>query len=156
MVDDEECLSLSSFNTTDAGVDSVFDAGLQTTGQIMCYKHRTVYLLLSQFKPVIDMCNDTRYIKLMIKTFKNRALKKLYEKGDPSKIKADHVERVEDILFRLDNAMQPKDMDLPGWNLHKLSGKLKYFSAVWVSGNFRIWFRMEEGDAFDVDYGDYH
>jgi proteic killer suppression protein len=72
------------------------------------------------------------------------------------KIKADHVERVEDILFRLDNAMQPSDMDLPGWNLHKLSVKLKGFSAVWVSGNFRIWFRMEDGDAFDVDYGDYH
>jgi len=67
-----------------------------------------------------------------------------------------HVERIEDILFRLDNALQPKDMDLPGWNLHKLSGRLKGFSAVWVSGNFRIWFRMENGDAFDVDYGDYH
>jgi proteic killer suppression protein len=92
----------------------------------------------------------------MIRTFKNRSLKKLYEKGDSSKIKADHIERVEDILFRLDNAVQSSDMDLPGWNLHKLSGKLKGFSAVWVSGNFRIWFRMEEGDAFDVDYGDYH
>jgi len=103
-----------------------------------------------------DKCNDTRYTTEMIRTFKNRALKKLYEKGDPSKIKADHIERVEDILFRLDNAMQPSDMDLPGWNLHKLSGKLRRFSAVWVSGNFRIWFRMKEGDAFDVDYGDYH
>ena len=109
-----------------------------------------------QFKIDIDKCNDARYTKVMIRTFKNRALKKLYEKGDPSRIKADHVERVEDILFRLDNAMQPSDMDLPGWNLHKLSGKLKGFSAVWVSGNFRIWFRMEDGDAFDVEYGDYH
>ena len=92
----------------------------------------------------------------MIKTFKNRALKKLYEKGESSKIKAAYVERVEDILFRLDNATRVSDMDLPGWNLHKLSGKLKGFSSVRVSGNFRIWFRMENGDAFDVDYGDYH
>ena len=92
----------------------------------------------------------------MIRTFKNRTLKKLYDKGDLSKIKVAHVERVEDILFRLDNATQPSDMDLPGWNLHKLSGKQKGFSAVWVSGNFRIWFRMENGDVFDVDYGDYH
>ncbi|TVQ83440.1 MAG: peptidase [Micavibrio sp.] len=92
----------------------------------------------------------------MIKSFRNRALKKLYEKGDSSKIKADHVARVEDILFRLDNAVQVADMDLPGWNLHKLSGRLKGFSAVSVSGNFRIWFRIEDGDAFDVDYGDYH
>ena len=107
-------------------------------------------------KIVNDRRNDARYTTGMIRTFKNRALKKRYEKGDPSKIKADHIERVEDILFRLDNAMQPSDMDLPGWNLHKLSGKLRGFSAVWVSGNFRIWFRMKEADAFDVDYGDYH
>ena len=92
----------------------------------------------------------------MIRTFKNRALKKLYEKGEPGKIKATHVERVEDILLRLDNAARPSDMDLPGWNLHKLSGRLKGFSALRVSANFRIWFRMENGDAFDVDYGDYH
>ncbi len=107
-------------------------------------------------KKLNDKRNDARYTTRMIRTFKNRALKKLYEKGDSSKIKADHIERVEDILFRLDNAMQPSDMDLPGWNLHKLNGKLRSFSAVWVSGNFRIWFRMKEGDAFDVDYGDYH
>ena len=92
----------------------------------------------------------------MIRTFKNRALKKLYEKGDPSKIKADHIERVEDILFRLDNAQQPSDMDWPGWNLHSLRGKHKGFWSVWVSGNYRIWFRFEESDALDVDYGDYH
>ncbi|MGB5326177.1 MAG: type II toxin-antitoxin system RelE/ParE family toxin [Pseudomonadales bacterium] len=92
----------------------------------------------------------------MIRTFKSRRLKKLYEKGDASKINADHIERVEDILFRLDNAIKLSDMDLPGWRLHKLSGKLKGFSSVWVSGNFRIWFRIEDGDAFDVGYGDYH
>ena len=66
----------------------------------------------------------------MIRTFKNRALKKLYEKGDPSKIKADHVERVEDILFRLDNAMKPSEMDLPGWNLHKYWGFSHHGEAV--------------------------
>ena len=92
----------------------------------------------------------------MIRTFKNRALKKLYEKGDPSKIRAEHVERVEDILFRLDNARQSSDMDWPGWNQHPLKGENKGFHAVWVSGNFRIWFRMEDGDAFDVNYGDYN
>ncbi len=92
----------------------------------------------------------------MIRTFKNRALKKLYEKGDRSKIKADHIDRVEDILFRLDNAQKPSDMDWPGWDLHPLKGKLKGFWSVWVSGNFRVWFRFEDGDAFNVDYGDYH
>ena len=92
----------------------------------------------------------------MIRTFKSRALKKLYEKDDPSKINPAHIERVKDILFSLDYADLPSDMDLPGWNLHKLTGKLKGFWAVWVSGNYRIWFRMEDGDIFDIDYGDYH
>jgi toxin HigB-1 len=95
-------------------------------------------------------------IQNMIRTFKNRALKKLYEKGDPSKINADHINRVEDILFRLDNAVKPSDMDWPGWKLHPLKGKHKGFWAVWVSGNYRIWYRFEDGDTFDVDYGDYH
>ena len=92
----------------------------------------------------------------MIRTFKNRALKRLYEKDDPSKIKADHVGRVKDILFRLDNAVQPSEMDLLGWNRHKLSGELNGFWAVKVSGNYRVWYRFEDGDAFEVDYGDYH
>lgn len=109
-----------------------------------------------QFKIALDKCNDTRCTKIMIRTFKNRALKKLYEKGDPSKINPDHVGRVEDILFRLDNAVQPSDMDWPGWKLHPLKGEYKGFHGVWVSGNFRVWFRMKDGDAFDVDYGDYH
>jgi proteic killer suppression protein len=108
------------------------------------------------YQKEIDKHNDTRYDEKMIRTFKNRALKKLYEKGDPSKIKVDHIDRVEDILFRLDNAQQSSDMDWPGWNLHPLKGKHKGFWAVRVSGNFRIWFRFEDGDAFDVDYGDYH
>jgi proteic killer suppression protein len=92
----------------------------------------------------------------MIRTFKNRALKKFYEKGDPSKIKIDHVDRVEDILFRLDNATKSSDMNWPGWKLHPLKGKYRGFWVVWVSGNYRIWYRLEDGDVFDVDYGDYH
>ena len=51
---------------------------------------------------------------------------------------------------------QPSDMDWPGWKLHPLKGEYKGFHGVWVSGNFRVWFRMKDGDAFDVDYGDYH
>lgn len=90
----------------------------------------------------------------MIRTFKNRASKRLHEKGDPCKIKAEHVERIEDILFRLVNATKSSDMNWPGWNLHPLKGEYKGFHAVWVSGNFRVWFRMENGDAFDVNYGD--
>jgi proteic killer suppression protein len=47
-------------------------------------------------------------------------------------------------------------MNLPGWKLHPLSGELEGHWAVAVSGNWRLTFRFEEGDAFVVDYQDYH
>jgi len=37
-----------------------------------------------------------------------------------------------------------------------LKGELKGFWSVTVSGNWRVIFRFENGDAFDVDLVDYH
>ncbi len=91
----------------------------------------------------------------MIKTFRNSALKKLCN-GDASKINASHREKVEAILFRLDNAKKPADMNFAGFYLHKLTGKFNGYWSVSVSGNYRIWFRFEDSNVFDVDYGDYH
>lgn len=47
-------------------------------------------------------------------------------------------------------------MDLPGFRLHRLKGPLKGRYAVTVSGNWRVTFRFEAGDAIEVDYLDYH
>ncbi len=47
-------------------------------------------------------------------------------------------------------------MDLPGFRLHELKGRLKGRHAVSVSGNWRVTFRFEDGSAVDVDYVDYH
>ena len=44
----------------------------------------------------------------------------------------------------------------PGWRLHPLKGELKGFWSVSVSGNWRVIFRFEDGDAFDLDFVDYH
>jgi proteic killer suppression protein len=60
------------------------------------------------------------------------------------------------MLARLDVAVVPSDLDLPGYALHPLKGKLKGFWAVKVSGNWRIVFRFKHGDAFDVNLIDYH
>ena len=45
---------------------------------------------------------------------------------------------------------------MPGWRLHRLSGDLRGFWSVTITGNWRIVFRMQDGDAFDVDLIDYH
>ncbi len=50
----------------------------------------------------------------------------------------------------------PEDMNLPGFRLHRLTGRLERHWAVSVSGNWRVTFRFEDGPAVDVDYVDYH
>lgn len=92
----------------------------------------------------------------MIENFKDRRLKRLYERGDRSKIRADLVDKVERVLARLDQALVIDDMNLPGYRLHELKGDLKGFWSVSLSGNWRIIFRFENGKAYDVEMIDYH
>ena len=92
----------------------------------------------------------------MIQNFKHKGLKRFFEQGDASKIQPRHAEKLRLILARLKNAKQPDDMAFPGSGFHALSGNLRSFYAVSVSGNYRIIFQFEEGDVYDVDYLDYH
>jgi proteic killer suppression protein len=92
----------------------------------------------------------------MIKSFRHRGLKRLYERGERSKVSPNLLERIEDILGLLDEARHPKDLDLPGYRLHRLRGDLQGFWSMTVSGNWRVIFQFENGNAFDVDLVDYH
>lgn len=92
----------------------------------------------------------------MIDGFKHKGIKNLYEKGDRSQIRPDLVGKVEQILTVLDAANSPQALDLPGYRLHPLKGDRKGFWAVTVRANWRIIFRFEHGDVFDVELIDYH
>ena len=92
----------------------------------------------------------------MIVSFKHRGLKRFYEHGDPRGIRPDLRDDVEDILSRLDSANTPQAMNLPGYRLHALKGDLKGSWSVTVRANWRIIFRFEGVDAFDVELIDYH
>ncbi len=92
----------------------------------------------------------------MIRSFKHRGLKRLYEHGDRSGIRADLLYTAEDILARLDEAETPQAMNLPGYRLHLLKGDLRGFWSVTVRANWRIIFRLEGADALDVELTDYH
>jgi toxin HigB-1 len=92
----------------------------------------------------------------MIRSFKHRGLKRLYERDDRSGINPDLLETVERILTLLDNATTPKALDLPRYRLHQLRGDLKGVWSVTVRANWRIVFRFEGTDAFDVELIDYH
>ncbi len=92
----------------------------------------------------------------MIRSFRHRGLKRLYEKGDRRQLPPESVDKMERILARLDEADDVSKMDLPGYRLHPLKGDLTGFWAVTVRANWRIIFRFTDGHAHDVDYVDYH
>jgi proteic killer suppression protein len=92
----------------------------------------------------------------MIKSFKHKGLKKLYESGSKKGVKPEHATRLRLILARLDASANAEDMNLPGLELHPMKGSLKGFWSVPVSGNWRVIFRFENGNATDVDDLDYH
>ena len=92
----------------------------------------------------------------MIKSFKHKGLKKLYETGSKRGVRPQHASRLRIILARIGASATAEDMNLPGLGLHQLKGTLKSFWSVSVSGNWRVVFRFENGNATNVDYLDYH
>ena len=92
----------------------------------------------------------------MIKSFRHKGIQHFFESGAKNGIQAQHERRLRLQLSRLDYAKQAKDMDAPGWKLHKLKGDLKHHWAVWVDGNWRLTFTFEGEGAILVDYQDYH
>lgn len=86
----------------------------------------------------------------------SRGLKALYRGERPAKIAPEHIAKLKRILTVLDQSSGPEDMNLPGFQLHRLKGLLRGSYAVSVSGNWRVAFRFKDGDAVDVNYLDYH
>lgn len=92
----------------------------------------------------------------MIKFFRHKGLETFFYTGSKKGIRPEHANRLERILDRLNAASNIKDMNYPGSNLHQLSGDKKGQYAVKVSGNWRVFFEFIEGEAYIVDYEDYH
>ena len=80
----------------------------------------------------------------------------MYERGDASRVGSAISDRVALALADLDDARKPSDLNLPGYRLHPLKGDLKGYWSISISGNWRMTFRIEDGDAYDVDLTDYH
>jgi len=102
------------------------------------------------------MCNQDGYSNLMIRSFAHKGLEDLFYDGTTKGVQQKHVRKLLDVLDLLDNAREVRDMNFPGSGLHPLKGNLAGHWAVKVSGNWRLTFRFENGDAHIVDYQDYH
>src|SRR5215208_3379416 len=87
----------------------------------------------------------------MIRRFRHRGLRRLYEDDDRRELNPQHADKIARMLARLDQATRPDQLDLPGFRLHPLKGELAGYWSITVSANWRIIFRFEQGDATDVD-----
>ncbi|MBA8666636.1 type II toxin-antitoxin system RelE/ParE family toxin [Holosporaceae bacterium 'Namur'] len=92
----------------------------------------------------------------MIKSFAHKGLKRFFERGEGSGIQPNHQKKIRLILGVLNEANSIADVNFPGSNLHRLKGDLKSCWSVTVNGNWRITFYFENGDAYVVNYQDYH
>ena len=86
----------------------------------------------------------------------HRGLRRLYERGEVKQLDPRSVPRIRRVLLLLDEATEPRHMDLPGLRLHPLKGDRAGQWSVSVTGNWRIVFRFADGEAVDVDLVDYH
>ena len=92
----------------------------------------------------------------MIRSIRNRALRRYWDRQDASGIRPDWLKRVRLVLSALNGAGSPQDLDLPGLRFHALKGDRAGRYAVSVSANWRITFGWNGDDAIDVELEDYH
>ncbi len=94
--------------------------------------------------------------KGMIKSFRHKGLRKLFEKDEIKSVPSQFADKIKRRLDAIYAAKEITDLNLPGFKLHELEGKRKGTWSVWITGNWRVTFRFEAGDASEVDYEDYH
>ena len=92
----------------------------------------------------------------MIESFRHKGLRKLFETGNAFGVQASHAKRLRMQLAALDTARTIEDMDIPGFRLHPLKGQMRGRWSVTVNDNWRLTFEFRDGNAYVLDYEDYH
>ncbi|QNT79249.1 type II toxin-antitoxin system RelE/ParE family toxin [Entomobacter blattae] len=92
----------------------------------------------------------------MIESFRNKALKRYWTKGDEKGLRADWRLRIKIILDAIEVAHSPEELDIIGFGFHALTGDKNGRYAITVSRNWRITFGWHNSDAIDLDLEDYH
>lgn len=94
----------------------------------------------------------------MIKSIQHKGLRLLWENGNGSKLPIDQLSRIERMLEVIDSIRKmPQDLEaFKNWNAHKLTGEYRDFWSIKVNKNYRIIFKFDGQDAYDLDYLDYH
>ena len=82
-------------------------------------------------------------------------LRELFETGRSSRVRPDLQRRVLVRLKVLDEAADPSDLNVPGFNFHRLQGRPVRYS-VHVNGPWCVTFEWEDGDSVRVNLEQYH
>ena len=92
----------------------------------------------------------------MIGSFRQKGLKQFFETGSRRGITPELAARIARQLDALAAAQELRDIEAHGFGLHPLKGDRQGEWAISVSGNWRITFRFEKGEALDIGLEDYH
>lgn len=101
------------------------------------------------------MSYDVLHLHMII-SIRHKGLRLYYEEGNEAKLPHDQLSKIARILDALDAVTCDDDIRALGSGIHRLTGDMKEFWSIKVSANYRITFRQEAGDIYDVDYQDYH
>ena len=93
---------------------------------------------------------------MAIRSFEHAGLERFFRTGSKRGIVPAHAARLQLQLSALDAAEVVTELALPGWHLHQLKGDQKGRWAITVRANWRLTFDFADGDAFIVNYEDYH
>jgi proteic killer suppression protein len=105
---------------------------------------------------LLDTCQATPYVDVVIKTFRSKGLAELWSKGTTARIDSKMHRRVLRRLDALESALKPDDMNVPGFDFHALKGFDPTRFTVHVNGPWCVTFAFEGADAVDVDFEQYH
>ena len=91
----------------------------------------------------------------MIKSWRHKGLKDLFETGDSRRVAHDLKARIVRRLDRLHEAIALTELNVPGFSFHALRGRPQRYT-IHVNGPWCITFGWEGTDAIDADLEQYH
>lgn len=93
----------------------------------------------------------------MIKSFADDDTEELFIRGKSKRLPSDIIKRAIRRLEYIDLAVSLDDLRVPPSNrLHALKGDRKGQWSISINNQWRICFRFDKGDAYDVGITDYH
>lgn len=93
----------------------------------------------------------------MIRSFGSKETESLFATGKARRLPPDILRRAVMRLTQLDAATRIEDLRLPPSNqLESLAGDRQGQWSIRINAQWRLCFRFESGDAFDVEIVDYH